>query len=72
MRRRCISTGAWLIHPILPWSVNAPVQFAGLVSSGLYQLNVEIPAVTSGDQPIQASVSGFQTVPNVSISVASH
>jgi putative transposase len=32
---------------------DAPVQWAGLVSSGLYQLNVRIPNVAAGDQPIQ-------------------
>lgn len=43
----------------------AEVQFAGLVSSGLYQLNVKIPNVAAGDQPVQGSIGGFQTVPNV-------
>jgi uncharacterized protein (TIGR03437 family) len=48
--------------------VNAQVQWAGLVSSGLYQLNVQIPNVGAGDQPIQTSVSGFQSA-GVSISI---
>jgi uncharacterized protein (TIGR03437 family) len=50
--------------------VNAQVQWAGLVSSGLYQLNVQIPNGATGDQPVQASVSGFQSVANVFIAVA--
>jgi len=49
--------------------VNAQVQWAGLVSSGLYQLNVQIPNVGTGDQPIQTSVSGFQAATGVFISV---
>jgi uncharacterized protein (TIGR03437 family) len=50
----------------------AEVQFAGLVSSGLYQVNVKIPNVGAGDQPVQASVSGFQTLQNVFVSVNSN
>jgi uncharacterized protein (TIGR03437 family) len=50
--------------------VNAPVQWAGIVSSGLYQLNVQIPNVPTGDQPAQVSVSGFQSVANGLIAVA--
>lgn len=49
--------------------VDAQVQFAGLVSSGLYQLNVQIPNVGAGDQPIQTSVNGFQGSAGVSISI---
>jgi uncharacterized protein (TIGR03437 family) len=50
--------------------VNAQVQWAGIVSSGLYQLNVQIPTVATGDQPVLASVSGFQSVANAFIAVA--
>jgi uncharacterized protein (TIGR03437 family) len=50
--------------------LNAQVQWAGLVSPGLYQLNVQIPNVTAGDQPMQASISGFQSATGVFISVA--
>ncbi len=50
--------------------VEAEVQWAGLVSSGLYQLNVQIPSVGAGDQPIQTSVSGFQGANGVFLSVA--
>jgi uncharacterized protein (TIGR03437 family) len=51
--------------------VNTEVQWAGLVSSGLYQLNV-IPNVGSGDQPIQTSVSGFHGASGVFISIAAN
>ncbi|HTX36345.1 MAG TPA: IPT/TIG domain-containing protein [Bryobacteraceae bacterium] len=50
--------------------VNAEVQWAGLVSSGLYQLNVQIPNLAAGDQPVQTSVSGFQSVANAFLAVA--
>ena len=52
--------------------VAAAVQWAGLVSPGLYQLNVKIPNVAAGDQPVQASISGFQSAPNLFVSVASN
>jgi uncharacterized protein (TIGR03437 family) len=52
--------------------VNAQVQWAGLVSSGLYQLNVKIPKVGSGDQPVQTTVSGFQGASSVFVSIAAH
>jgi len=50
----------------------ADVQWAGLVSSGLYQLNIKIPSLASGDQPIQATISGFQTPGNLMLPIASH
>jgi uncharacterized protein (TIGR03437 family) len=50
--------------------VNAPVQWAGIVSSGLYQFNVSIPNVAPGDLPVQTSVSGFQSAANAFIAVA--
>jgi uncharacterized protein (TIGR03437 family) len=51
--------------------VSAEVHWAGLVSSGLYQLNVTIPNVAAGDQQVQATVSGFQSPATVRLSVAS-
>jgi uncharacterized protein (TIGR03437 family) len=50
--------------------VNAQVQWAGIVSPGLYQLNVQIPNVAAGDQPVQANISGFQSVANAFLAVA--
>lgn len=42
-------------------NVSAPVAFAGLVSSGLYQFNVTIPDVPDGEQPVVAQISGTQS-----------
>ncbi len=50
--------------------VKAQVQWAGIVSSGLYQLNVQVPNVAAGNEPAQATVSGFQSVANAFIAVA--
>jgi uncharacterized protein (TIGR03437 family) len=50
--------------------VNAQVQWAGIVSSGLYQFNVQIPNVAAGDRPVQTSIGGFQSVANAYIAVA--
>jgi uncharacterized protein (TIGR03437 family) len=45
---------------------NAPVSFAGVVSPGLYQLNVQIPsAATNGDNPISCSFDGVSTTDTV-------
>lgn len=42
--------------------VTATVAFAGIVEAGLYQFNVIVPNVGSGDQLLQASIGG-QTTP---------
>jgi uncharacterized protein (TIGR03437 family) len=39
----------------------ATVQYAGLVSAGLYQFNVGIPDLDDGDYPIAASIGGVRT-----------
>jgi uncharacterized protein (TIGR03437 family) len=36
----------------------AGVAFSGIVAAGLYQINVVVPNVPSGDQPIQVAVGG--------------
>jgi uncharacterized protein (TIGR03437 family) len=41
--------------------VAAEVQWSGLVSPGLYQLNVKIPTLAAGDQPVQTTIGGFQS-----------
>ncbi|SPE28597.1 conserved hypothetical protein [Candidatus Sulfopaludibacter sp. SbA3] len=51
--------------------VAAEVQWSGLVSSGMYQLNVKIPNVAAGDQSIQGNISGFQSPATVMLSIAS-
>jgi uncharacterized protein (TIGR03437 family) len=47
----------------------ATVSFAGIVGAGLYQLNVVVPNVGSGDQPLQASVSGATTQSNIFLTI---
>ena len=50
--------------------IAASVQFAGITSAGLYQLNVVVPdGLISGDQPVHATVGGAGTQDNVYISV---
>ena len=49
--------------------VTAQVSWAGLVSSGLYQVNVQIPNVAAGDQVIKTSVGGFEGAEGVFIAV---
>lgn len=52
--------------------VPATVQWAGIVSPGPYQLNVMVPSVPASNQPVQASISGFQSAPNLFLPVASN
>ena len=43
-------------------SVAATVQFAGVISPGLFQFNVVVPAsLADGDQPITATSNGLST-----------
>jgi len=49
--------------------VNARVLFSGLTAAGVYQINVVVPAVSSGDQILLASVGGVQTPAGVLITV---
>jgi uncharacterized protein (TIGR03437 family) len=44
--------------------VAAIVNAAALISPGFYQLTVTVPAVASGNQPVQVEMSGFQSVAN--------
>jgi uncharacterized protein (TIGR03437 family) len=39
--------------------VRADVAFSGLTEAGLYQFNVTVPGVSSGDQMVQATVNGI-------------
>jgi uncharacterized protein (TIGR03437 family) len=62
--------------PTLPQTVTvtiggvpATVQFSGIVSAGLYQLNVVVPDVASGDQLLQANAGGAQTPAGVYVTV---
>lgn len=47
----------------------ATVQFAGLISPGLYQLNVVVPAVAAGDQPLGMTVDGVSAQTNLVVPV---
>jgi uncharacterized protein (TIGR03437 family) len=69
-----ISQPAPLVWPatVTVGGVNAPVLWAGLVSPGLYQLNVTIPTVPAGDQPVQATVSGFESVSGAFVPINSN
>jgi uncharacterized protein (TIGR03437 family) len=50
--------------------VAAAVQFAGLISPGLFQFNVVVPAsLADGDQPITATSSGLSTQSGALLSV---
>jgi uncharacterized protein (TIGR03437 family) len=49
--------------------VPAQVQFAGVVSPGLYQLNVVVPNVAAGDQQISATIAHVPTQTGVSVTV---
>jgi uncharacterized protein (TIGR03437 family) len=47
----------------------ATIQFAGLTEVGLYQFNVVVPEVSSGNQAIAIQVQGVSTPPGVFLSV---
>ena len=47
------------------------VQWAGLVAPGEYQLNVQLPAVPNGDQPVIAYIGGSRTIDGITIPIQS-
>ena len=49
--------------------VAATVQYAGIVAAGEYQINVTVPQVPNGDQPILATIAGVSSQAGVSIPV---
>jgi uncharacterized protein (TIGR03437 family) len=49
--------------------VAAQVKWAGLIGPGLYQVNVQVPAVAAGDQPVTMSIAGFQSAAGVYVAV---
>jgi uncharacterized protein (TIGR03437 family) len=49
--------------------VSATVSFAGIVEAGLYQLNVIVPNVGSGDQLLKATAGGVSTQSNLFLTV---
>ncbi|HLH17102.1 MAG TPA: TIGR03118 family protein [Bryobacteraceae bacterium] len=67
-----VSSAAPLAAPatVLINGIPAPVAFAGIAATGLYQVNVTIPAgLPSGDNPINIVVGGFASPGNVFVSV---
>jgi uncharacterized protein (TIGR03437 family) len=49
--------------------MTASVTFAGLVSPGLYQLNVVVPNLPNGDAAVVATIGGVSTQTGVSVTV---
>jgi uncharacterized protein (TIGR03437 family) len=49
--------------------VAADLQYAGLVESGLYQLNVTVPQLPNGDAALSATIGGISTQAGVMITV---
>jgi len=47
----------------------ATVAWAGITMAGLYQINVQIPPLADGDQPIAASIAGVSAQYGLEISV---
>ena len=47
----------------------ATVQYAGLVATGLFQMNVVVPSVASGDQPIVITAGGQSSQTGVSVPI---
>ena len=72
-RRRRIERAIGVAAPLPTVTVGglpATVQFAGLISPGLYQFNVVLPAsLPSGDNSLTATYNGLSTQPGVLISI---
>jgi uncharacterized protein (TIGR03437 family) len=49
--------------------VSALVQFAGIVEAGLFQFNVVVPGVPTGDQPLVATIGSATTQANIYLTV---
>ena len=66
-----VTTPAHLVNPVQVTigGVDAPVAYAGLVEAGLYQFNVTVPSVPSGDAAVVARTGGVQTQTGVSITI---
>ena len=50
--------------------VAAQVIWAGMVEAGLYQLNVTVPSLPAGGQPLPVSVNGMASQPGVLVTVS--
>jgi uncharacterized protein (TIGR03437 family) len=51
--------------------VSATVSYAGLVGTGLYQLNVVVPSLSNGTYPVLATVNGVTSQTGVTLKVQS-
>ena len=49
--------------------VPATVSYAGLVGTGLYQINVAVPALANGTYPVLATVKGVTSQSGVTVKV---
>jgi uncharacterized protein (TIGR03437 family) len=70
---RCLSTGCatMVTNPkVTVGGAAVTLSFAGVISAGLYQFNLTLPAaVGSGDRALQATVNGVQTPASVFVPV---
>jgi uncharacterized protein (TIGR03437 family) len=68
---QAFSGAAPTVNPVMIviGGVTANVQFSGIVSAGLYQFNVLVPNVPSGDQPLSATVNGIPAQSSVVLTV---
>ena len=51
--------------------VPATVSYAGLVGTGLYQLNIMVPAMSNGTYPVLATVKGVTSQSGVTLKIQS-
>ena len=49
--------------------VSATVQYAGITFAGEFQLNIQLPALVDGDQPIMADIGGISMPPGLFIAI---
>jgi uncharacterized protein (TIGR03437 family) len=49
--------------------VNAVVTYAGLVGTGLYQINLTVPALSAGTYPVVATVNGVSSQSGVNLRI---
>ena len=52
--------------------VAATVQYAGITIPGVYQLNVTVPQLPNGDQPIVATIGGASTQTGISVPIQNY
>ena len=69
-----VQSGSLPVLPVIQvGGIAASVQFAGLISPGLYQFNVVVPpTATSGDNTLTAQYNGLTTQAGVLLTVRSN